>query len=328
TLLEKEKSSKFRIYSTAKMNDPTEGKILYQYFNYLFQQRKTFWTIEKSSEWATFIGCFTLNHDSLNQFRLYGKQDEQEATGVSIVFKPDFFAQTHQNVFYSLTFGIDAVTKKTSNEDKNNSKEKINEEKLNEDKTLPLYRCIYLDPEKQIKDTKNNKQKTYLKVAHRDEITFYRENNQGKGRNIGDWETYKKEIEDIENKVSECLENIVQNIILIFELCEDEKQEISEQDKTQAKNVIDLILLQLSCLVKHAAYQEEQECRVLKFLPFTDEQIKRDGDRLYTDYASIVDKVEKIYLSPGAKDYADIFRYMGVEKVELSSNPFRTAEKE
>ena len=310
TLLEKKNNNKFRIYGTAKMNDPTEGKILYQYFNYLFQQRKIFWTIEKQSEWATFIGCFTLNHDSLNQFRLYGKEDGQEATGVSIVFKPEFFAKTHQNVFYSLTSDIDFVA------------DKIN----SEDKTLPLYRCIYLDPEKQIKDKANNKPKTYLKVAHRDEITFYRENNQGKGRDIDEWEKYKKEIEEIEKQVAENLENILKIMIDIFNLCENKKQNISEKEQTQAKSIIDLILLQLSCLVKHAAYQEEQECRVLKFLPFNDvQQINRDGDRLYTDYASIVDKVEKIYLSPGAKDYADIFRYMGVGKVELSSNPFRTA---
>ena len=325
TLLEKKNNNKFRIYSTAKMNDPTEGKILYQYFNYLFQQQKTFWTIEKSSEWASFIGCFTLNHDSLNQFRLYGKEDGQEATGVSIIFKPEFFAKTHQNVFYILTSNIDLVTEKINNKD--NLKEKLNEDK-GEDSYLPLYRCIYLDPEKQIKDKENNKQKTYLKVAHRDEITFYRENNQGKGRDIDEWEKYKKEIEEIEKQVAENLENILKIMIDIFNLCENKKQNISEKEQTQTKSIIDLILLQLSCLVKHAAYQEEQECRVLKFLPFTDDRInrdERDKNRLYTDYASIVDKVEKIYLSPGAKDYADIFRYMGVGKVELSSNPFRTA---
>lgn len=315
----KNKTAQFRIYSTAKTNDPTEGILLYQYFNYLFKQQKTFWTVEKSSVWASFIGCFTFNHDSLNQFRLYGKEDGQEATGVSMVLKPEFFANTHQNVFAleKQNFNIDFIKNNLNNNNNSLDNKKIG-------KSLPLYRCIYLDPEKQIKD-KNSKSgyKTFLKVAHRDEITFYRENNRGQGRDITEWIKYKKEIENIENQVAENLENIAGKIIEIFNLCEEKNQKIHKEEQIKAKKVIDLILLQLSCFVKHTAFYEEQECRVLKFLPFTDDEIKQDSDRLYIDYASMVNKVEKIYLSPYAKDYADIFRNMGVAKVALSSNPFR-----
>jgi len=38
-----------------------------------------------------FIACFSLEENSLNQFRLYGKEADNEATGVSIVFESSFF---------------------------------------------------------------------------------------------------------------------------------------------------------------------------------------------------------------------------------------------
>ena len=41
----------------------------------------------------SFISCFTFNNDSLNQFRLYGKQDNKEASGVSLVLRKIFFQE-------------------------------------------------------------------------------------------------------------------------------------------------------------------------------------------------------------------------------------------
>ena len=60
--------SNFRLSTIRGVNDPTEGLVLNGYWN----QQGIPETIH-ANDTATFISCFTFNHDSLNQFRLYGK---------------------------------------------------------------------------------------------------------------------------------------------------------------------------------------------------------------------------------------------------------------
>lgn len=83
-LLREKDPSCFRLSSISGVNDPTEGDVLY---HYLFNRNKC-----ENNPYLTFISCFTFNHDSLNQFRLYGKEANKEATfswGINeSVFKP------------------------------------------------------------------------------------------------------------------------------------------------------------------------------------------------------------------------------------------------
>lgn len=83
----KQKPSHFRLNSVTNSNDMQEGKTL---FNYLFDNQKI---RPQPEQFVAFVGCFMFNHDNLNQFRLYGKDEETklEGTGISIVMKPDFF---------------------------------------------------------------------------------------------------------------------------------------------------------------------------------------------------------------------------------------------
>ncbi|MBP5788764.1 MAG: hypothetical protein J6W29_00830 [Neisseriaceae bacterium] len=51
--------------------------------------------------------------------------------------------------------------------------------------------------------------------------------------------------------------------------------------------------------------------------------------KLYRKYRAInKDDIARIYLSEGAKGYANVFKRLGIKDVRMSSNPFRTAEKE
>jgi len=119
--------SKFRLGAIDDSNDPTEGKTL---FNYLFKNKLS--KKKFNTEYKAFAGCFTFQHDSLNQFRLYGKDKnkKQEGTGLSLVFHENFFRKE---------------TNRLSKEDM------FNEE--DEEKKYTLFRCIYLDPKEL--DTKN-----------------------------------------------------------------------------------------------------------------------------------------------------------------------------
>ena len=78
--------NKFRLYDTLGMNDPTEGNTLLSYLGVEEEKRVELF------EYLPFVACFSLNIDSLNQFRLYGNEKNEDAAGVSVVFSPLFFA--------------------------------------------------------------------------------------------------------------------------------------------------------------------------------------------------------------------------------------------
>src|SRR5690606_4159932 len=97
-----------------------------------------------------FISCFTFNHDSLNQFRLYGKEADKEASGVSLVFGSNFFQSTEY--LRGLSFLSLASNIENSDEDfvvekdyKHSNVGQISDGKLRINKQ-PVMRCIYLDP--------------------------------------------------------------------------------------------------------------------------------------------------------------------------------------
>lgn len=332
----------FRLSEVEQCNDPTEGKVLFEFLNnYSNKEKKYNIVIDKSSEWAVFVGCFTFNHDSLNQFRLYGKKQNKEATGVSIVFEPSFFSANHrimgdniinnqqyisqlQNISDIKSILVDNpeilkfIPISLENNEETNLKEQL-------DNRLTLYRCIYLDPESFIKD-KENRITPYIKIAARDELTFYREND----KNIQDFENYQNHIVNIQNKVNQQFQYMIMNILNLFEYIEKYGNE------TETLNILSFILLPFSHLVKHSAFHEEQECRIFYCCPFNDMAIMKenfDGDyssaKLYRKYRAInKDDIARIYLSEGAKGYANVFKRLGIKDVRMSSNPFRTAEKE
>ncbi|MDR1762513.1 MAG: DUF2971 domain-containing protein, partial [Dysgonamonadaceae bacterium] len=85
--------------------------------------------------------------DCLNQFRLYGKADNRECSGVSITFNKDFFADKPKLATSSFTLeGI----KPKGNDIENKS---------------ALFRCMYIDP----------KTKKLISVGHKEDFLLYRE---------------------------------------------------------------------------------------------------------------------------------------------------------
>ena len=293
------KKNSFQMSSVAYVNDPSEGKVIFDYLNELDELKNNHIILKPVPIFATFMGCFTYNHDKLNHFRLYGKEENKEATGVSIILNNYFFnEENHESICNN------------GKEEKEKEKEKEKEENR-----LPLYRCIYLD----INGNLNNN--PYIRVACRDELTFYRE----KG-NIGlDYKIYQTCIDNIQSNIIEQFRQIKNYIQLLFKNADNYKE------KQQLIETVSFILMPLSYMVKHSAYEEEQECRIFKFLSFDNpnNEIKTDIDnkRMYVEYLSIDNCVEKIYLSPYAEKYADMFRVLindkDGKKVRSSDNPFR-----
>lgn len=324
-----EKASAFRLSLIKNVNDPMEGLTLYKFlqqFCLLDKELSIYSETTNISEYA-FISCFTLNHDSLNQFRLYGKENNQEASGVSLVFPSDFFDSNPDN-------HINAIIGLKNNKTLDHFKEKNTEINSNSKQLLnkqPLYRCIYLDP-----DT------GYVSLAKRDKVTFYRE-LLAEGKNIKElseeaeikWNDYiDKHIIKIEKSAKESLEQLSTEIENLYTDIKDllDKKELLDSEKTHILETLHFILLPLQYLVKHAAFQEEQECRMIYITSLDNKKVQLDWEskQVYIEYEPEVKvHLDKIYLSPGALIYEDFFRHeLGdpqnpKKKVRISSNPFR-----
>ena len=325
--------SNFRLNTIRGVNDPTEGLVLSNYWDQQGIPETTY-----TNDTATFVSCFTFNHDSLNQFRLYGKENGQEATGVSLVFKKEFFSDQSDTLGFIAGPSTDLSSKSEQNKSNETGKTEGDNKKQLIGKST-LYRCIYLDPET-----------GYWTLAQRDKSTFYREHNEEADAK-GKWGKYYESIstkeEDVEthlfnkennddNSVSSILKSIFTEDHLYNKCNKDEKQKILE--------TIRFILLPLQYLVKHIAFQEEQECRIMYITHLHDEKIRHDWEKqwMYVEYEEpVLPHIDKIWLSPGAAKYQDFFRILLDQKeddepdkkedeieskVRISQNPFRNKE--
>ena len=318
---EEDKASSLRLNTVKNTNDPTEGKVLYGYLHKSCGLLSGVLDAEQESDsqaLAAFISCFTFNHDSLNQFRLYGKEGGLEASGVSLVFGKRFFSA--KDPFAIMTAASEREAIMTANntiEDSHPERaDKTTQKKLDK---LPLYRCIYLDP-----------QSGYVSIAHRDKVTFYAEAWYGKKTAAHQdickeaekrWKKYQNEINKLAKKAKKDLSTLSKKI-----------KAVAMDAENDVLQTLVFILQPLRYLVKHAAFQEEQECRMVYIgdLP-KDERIHTEweNNQMYLEYAEPVGKaLDKIYLSPGAEPYADFFKrelpHLAKKGgIRRSQNPFR-----
>jgi tetratricopeptide (TPR) repeat protein len=256
----------FRLNSVTNSNDWQEGRTL---FNSLFNNQNI---IPLPEKFVAFVGCFMFNHDNLNQFRLYGndRESKQEGTGISIVLNKNFFSMNDKSPFQ-------LYQEKDAKNPSDDCKE-------------PLFRCIYIDPN-------TNR---VASIGHRDFHTFYKTkdilyNTSQKENRIKEIrkeiDEYKKEIDEIIKKVEGYLKEL-----------KDKIKEI-EEERLDYKVIFDL-LINLRYLVKHVAFKEEQECRIIEIKRFSDKDtnppIDENHERFYVDYLPLANNVSKLYFGPKA----------------------------
>lgn len=270
-------NSPFRLNTITTANDPKEGKPLLSYLGLN--------DISTSDDYQAFIASFIFDPDSLNQFRLYGKDNNQEATGVSISMSKEYFNEK-VNINQSL---IDNI-----NEKKKSPKE-------------ALFRCIYIDPiTNQI-----------ISIGHKEEYIFFRE-NQARIDLCNDLD--KKNL--LRKRISENIEQYkkyINNCTLeIRENLEDLRLQIKNNPQLNLEIVSEL-LIHLRYLVKHVAFKEEQECRIIKVERLTNNKdvVKLENrTRMYIDYLSIAENVKSIYFAPktnGFELFKDIVKREGLD---------------
>ena len=308
--------SNFRLSTIRGVNDPTEGLVLNDYWD----QQGISETIH-INDTATFISCFTFKHDSLNQFRLYGKENGREATGVSLVFNKEFFSDQSDDLKFIAGPSTDPSSKPEQIKLNDTGKTESDNKKPLIGKST-LYRCIYLDPET-----------GYLTLAQRDKSTFYRENKE-KETAKKNWIEYSEKISEIEESFKDSLFNNNDSVLEKLKDIFKEYNTYGVEEKQKILEAVRFILLPLQYLVKHIAFQEEQECRIMYITQFRDEKIHSDREKqwMYVEYKEpVLPHIDKIWLSPGAAKDQDFFRILldkgeNDNKVRISQNPFRNKE--
>jgi hypothetical protein len=228
--------SSFRLYSVIYGNDDNESIKMLKYLG--IGNSKDYFQQEK---YRAFIGCFTFDNNILNQFRLYGKKDAKEATGVSIMMHNNFFS----NDIRSSTEVLDLDNSMNSNK-------------------LPLFRCVY------ISETNNR----IISIAQRKSSSFDSEE---------EYNEYKLNIDSIFIQVKKEMEQLKTDI------------EYSGLDK----DVICKLLLNLRYLVKSTAYEEEQECRIMRIEKLNNQKVvhrenKEDGEKFFVRYLNMQNFINEV----------------------------------
>lgn len=318
------KPSAFRLNTINNVNDPSEGQLL---LNYLRGVKETsFYAPDFDEKLHAFISCFTFNHDSLNQFRLYGKQDNKEASGISLVFNQNFF-QEHNPAIGLSYVAFKGDLQKTDTASIQQGAIEVPENKALEKsvegiKEQPVMRCVYIDPTSD-----------YIHLAQRNRLIFFREFGhdilEGGSTTEAEfeWNKYKKYIEIKTNRFKKAfveLKKIYGNAIEE----RDSFKGISKEDMDEIDSLLEMIILPLKYLIKHSAFQEEQECRMVYITSLDDPKVKMDfGKFLYVEYEPEVKaNLDKIYIAPAATQYQSYLAKLLCDtnvKIEPSNNPYR-----
>jgi len=257
------KLNKFRLNAIDFSNDLSEGKTLLD-FIYGKEKRPSDNDLY-IDEYEAFASCFVFDYDSLNLFRLYGKEDSREGTGLSLVFRDTFFNKKPK-------MALESPKKESQNINNANS---IREEKS------ALFRCIYIDPN----PITNH---SVVFIGRKDKYLFYREDKKD------DYEVYNQRMNGIIDRVNKEMDYL--------------------KDKAEKLNpaIVGQLLLNLRYLVKHVAFKDEQECRIVKILNLSKdkESVKDDCRQMYLEYPpKVTDHIEKIYFGPKAEGF-ELFKSM------------------
>ncbi|ORF28556.1 SEL1-like repeat protein [Snodgrassella alvi] len=284
-LLKGENPSKFRLNIVDFMNDPSENQVLTSWLNI---------GNHPDSEIKSFLASFSFNHNCLNQFRLYGNEDNIIGSGVSIAFNKNFFGLDTERSINNEIISLHSIKSIKSFENKQVKleTEQIEIKSANTLYPLPLYRCLYFDP------------KTgYMALAKRNKQSFYLENKNEKTPETIDreWDDYINLLNE-SDKISKIRTKLEAIQKLIAELSNNpELKKISNLHE-----LLSLAVLPISCLIKHAAFEDEDECRMIYITHIADDNIVEPQDyqsanNLYVEYMHVEEYIDNIYLGPQCK---------------------------
>lgn len=256
-------SGKMRINNITTANDPKEGKILERILN----KNNIDIKIENDEKALTLQTSYSRNKDSLTMFRLYGKKENKEATGICLVLDNKYF-----NNLYTSPYSYEFKFKMENN--KIEIDEKINEEKSEENKRNLYWVLYYNEKENQLIYNKE-KSKYASNIIDLNDL-----NNPN----------YKAELKEDDKK-----EDLIKYAFAkIFHYTKEIKKQIegNENYKNIKNQLYSYLFENIKYIIKHEAFFEEQELRMLVTNDYKSDEILIDNDKkkLYIDYMPLFDE--------------------------------------
>lgn len=250
-----------RINNITTANDPKEGKILERILN----KNNIDIKIENDEKALTLQTSYSRNKDSLTMFRLYGKKENKEATGICLVLDNKYF-----NNLYTSPYSYEFKFKMENN--KIEIDEKINEEKSEENKRNLYWVLYYNEKENQLIYNKE-KSKYASNIIDLNDL-----NNPN----------YKAELKEDDTK-----ENMIKYAFAkIFYYTKEIKKEVDKNYQNIKNQLYSYLFENIKYIIKHEAFFEEQELRMLVTNDYKSDEILIDNDKkkLYIDYMPLFDE--------------------------------------
>ena len=257
---------KMRIVNISNANDPKEGKILESIFN------KNGLDIKISNNEENLITLqtsYTRNKDSLTMFRLYGKNENREATGVCLVINKEYFNYKYSLSPVQITNNILEYNKNSGveNSDSENKEEQIDDFKRN------LFWILYYNEKENILIYNPEDSKYENIIINLDNIE--------KLKNEYETKKYKTTLNDKKGIIEYIFSNI-------YYYAKELDKEI--KNKELKNEIFSNLFENIKYLIKDEAFFEEQELRMLITTDYKNENIKEDKKRLYINYIKLFDE--------------------------------------
>ena len=250
-----EENNKIRITNISNANDPKEGKILEDIFN----KNGLNLNIKNDENLITLQTSFSRNKDALTMFRLYGKNKNKEATGICLVLDKEYFGDNPSQ--FSNLIQITRENEKTN--------KKINDIKIEQKRHL-YWILYYNEKENQLVFNPNNSKYSNI---------------------IIDLNNLKKFEIEKESKLNN-KENIIKYIFYNILNC-IEKLNNQIENKNLKDEIFSNLFENIRYIIKHEAFFEEQELRMLITTNYKNENIKVDNNkRLYINYNELFNENE------------------------------------
>ncbi|MEI0798705.1 tetratricopeptide repeat protein [Brachyspira intermedia] len=289
--------NKLRITSITTANDINEGKILEN----IFYNNNVNIKIENNNEYnlIPFQTSFSRNKDSLTMFRLYGKDKNIESTGVCLVLDESYFDDDPFGDIIPVKMNSQYLDLENSYID--------NENKENYYNKNSLYWILYYNEDK-------------------NQLVFNPTNSKYKSIIINLENVYKAELKEKEK-------NIEIVIKFIFKKIFEASNNINKVEKDEIKNIIFSYLFEnIRYLIKHEAFFEEQELRIISINNIESKDIKRDlkTKRLYIDYCKLFDKnenyIKEIILGSKVSNVQSVAEYISKILLEKENNKLKSTK--
>ena len=232
-------------------------------------------------------------------FRLYGKDKNIESTGVCLVLDESYFDDDPFGDIIPVKMNSQYLDLENSYID--------NENKENYYNKNSLYWILYYNEDK-------------------NQLVFNPTNSKYKSIIINLENVYKAELKEKEK-------NIEIVIKFIFKKIFEASDNINKIEKDKIKNIIFSYLFEnIRYLIKHEAFFEEQELRIISINNIDSKDIKRDlkKKRLYIDYCKLFDKnenyIKEIILGSKVSNVQSVAEYISKILLEKENNKLKSTK--